>query len=445
MISGDIVGPLTTIYVEPPAPLGRGSAAGARGNAAMPFATLDQAYAAAVAALPAFSVIELAPGTYAPGSAPISPLLVSGVIQTNGNPWDVIIDATGTGLPCFDFSSTAQRDVWTVGVSPLAPGFRLRADPGVDAIKADGTGAPAGTFFNGALSISAVLETSGGLTFRLVSTLILANLQDYNNDAITIDRCGNVFWVGQALIFGSPPCTFTYDLNDPNQPTNGSGEMAFFGQCVWLGGVIRLAHQAGLRANAGNVLPQIVGKSFDVGPGPGFAKTSLQLPQGCQVAGIDFESPGSQLADSGLGQPPVISLACELTAHAGFAVAGAAVNQVVVNCNGAIVRADVQPGNGVVATFRGTSFDAGPSNGGISTVGTGTCVPPDGAPIGATPAVAPITTAALPFAVSGSYIVIPVADDATCLPQSVDNYTPTSCDIHVTIAAGNVNGAIFMF
>ncbi len=128
----------------------------------------------------------------------------------------------------------------------------------------------------------------------------------------------------------------------------------------------------------------------------------------------------------------------------GFKVAGAAVNQITVNCNGAIVRADVQAGDGVLAMFRGTAFDSGPSNGGISTVGTGVCQPPDGAPIGDTAAVAPTTTVTLPFAISGAYRVTVAADDPTCLPLAVNNYTPTTVDVIVTIGAGFISGAISM-
>ncbi len=444
-IPGLVVGPLSTIYVEPPAPVGRGDDATAqRGNAALPCATLDKALALAVAALPAFSAIELAAGTYAPPSAPVSPLLEDGVIQSSGNPADVVIDALGTGLPCFDLSSPAHRGVWTLGAG-TTPAFRCRADPGVPAIKADGTAAPAGTFFDGAFALSAVIESSGGIELRCVGAAILSNLEDFNADPIIFDRCGQVFFLGTCLFIGGAPCTMTVDYNDPLQPTGGSGQLLFLGSMLWPSGSITLAAQAGMRAQAGNVLPLIQGSALTVGPGPGFAKTSIQIPQGVQLlGGLDFESAGREFPDSASGAPPVISIAGELAAHAGFKVAAPAANQITVNCNGAIVRTDVQAGDGVLATFRGAAFDSGPSNGGISTVGTGACQPPDGAPIGATAAVAPITTIALPFRISGAYHVIPVADDPTCWPTAVNGYTATQCDVHVAIGAGFVNGSIFM-
>jgi hypothetical protein len=213
---------------------------------------------------------------------------------------------------------------------------------------------------------------------------------------------------------------------------------------MWPGGTLTLKKQASLAALPGCVLPNVVGAGLDVGPGPGFARTSVVANGGVSFGGIDLGSPGAEIPDSPAGNPRFDFHGAEFFGSAIFKVAGAEVNQAQINCNGAIVHADVQSNEGTLVSLRGAAFDAGPSNGGISTIGTGRVVPPDGSPIGDNAAAALVNTIPLPFAISGSYRVIPVANDPTTLPLCVNNYTPTQCDITVSVAAGFLNGAIFM-
>lgn len=443
-IPGLVVGPLATVYVEPPAPNGRGNdATGTRGNAALPFATLQAAFAA----MQNGDTLELAPGTYAPPSSPIPAALKSGSIQTSGDPRSVTIDATGTGLPALDFSAIAPgdtRDGWQIGTALGTSSFKIAADVGQPAIKADGTNAPAGTFFQQTIAIGAVL--GGALAFKYVATCVIASPTVISPDTWGLALGGLVIVTSIGIWPSGHSIDVTVDTNDPKQPPNGlpgSGPGIAFLAGHWFSGTLTLKKQASLFAAPGVTLPDVVGSGLTVGPGPGFARTSIEA-EGATFQGIDFASPGSEIPDSPAGNPTFNLRGAALQGSARFVVAAPAANQIVVNCNGAIVHADVQPGNGILATFRGTAFDSGPSNGGISTSGTGLCVPPDGAPIGDNAAGALVNTIPLPFAISGAYRVIPVADNAATLPLCVNNYTPTTCDITVAVAAGFLNGAIFM-
>lgn len=250
-----VVGPLSTVYVEPPSPTGRGNdATGQRGNAARPFATLT----AALAAMQSGDTLELASGTYAPPAGPIPAGLTDGVIRAPSGSTSTIIDAQGTGLVGLDFGG-ASRGLWRL------EGFRLAQDPGSLALSADGSAAPAGTFFvNGSLALSNVVVTGGGVLAKYVGTLVGAFTVGVSGGLWKLNTCGTVFFIS-AQFFGGESMEIATDNDDPLSPTGGASQLQpvrFDGGCVYLGNMgnsISCAAQGGVYAAPGSILPQVNG------------------------------------------------------------------------------------------------------------------------------------------------------------------------------------------
>lgn len=445
-IPGLVVGPLATVYVEPPSPLGRGNdATGQRGNAALPFATLD----AALAVMLDGDTLELAPGSYAPPSAPIPAALKTGTIQTSGNPLSVVIDATGTGLPCLDFSVTPgnTRSSWQVFDGLGTSSARLVADVGQPAIKGDGTGAPAGTYFDQTIAIGCVL--GGSLAFKYAASVIVASPTVVSPDTWDFGLCGQVVVLSVGLWPSGHSIDVTVDTNDPKQPPGGLGGIGpgiFFRSVVWPSGTLTLKKQASLGAAPGCVLPQITGSGLDVGPGPGFARTSISCNGGVAFGGIDFQTAGSQLPDDPAGNPRFELRGAEFFGSAAFAQVNDG-NPSAVHIEGSIVHAFVIFGTGIDLHAQGTTGDQSPANY-LAQSGSGVVRPPNGTAIAPVPIGALVTTIPLPWKlaapVAAQYIAIPVSDNPTTIPLAVNNYTQTGFDLTVAVAAGSV-GAILTF
>lgn len=251
-----IVGPQATIYVEPPAPLGRGNdATGQRGNAARPFATLNGALGVMLSG----DTIDCSSGVYAPPTLPIPPSILQGVIR-GADPAFTVIDAQGTGLPCLDLSGTA-RDLM------LLKGFRFQQDPGVDAIRADGTGASPGTFFTSALAIADCTIAGGDLLFRYCGTLILQNVTDVvQPGTLEIIGCRSSFLFSHFSI--GRDIVIDQDNDDPNIPP-GSGplEPVRFIESTLPFGSITLRNQGGAFADEGTTLPDVTADTLTISVG----------------------------------------------------------------------------------------------------------------------------------------------------------------------------------
>ena len=447
-IAGLAVGPLTAIYVEAPAPLGRGNDATAeRGNAALPCATLDKAIALAVAALPAPSSFVLGPGTYAPPSAPIPDALEYGVLTVGegANASNVIIDARGTGRPCWDLSialAGGKRSVWTVGISAGGvPTMRFQQDAGSTAFLADGTNANAGDFFqNGALSFGCVLE-GGKMTTKYVGTLILANLQSFGSDLWLFSQGGQVICEGEALIVGGNACEVFYDAADPKVPAGGppfGGAISFTGKWLWPAGSITLREQASINVSPGNVLPDLFTSEISIGPAPGFARTSIVA-----FGGAVFNSVQADMSLNLGGFPRCELRGCELLAPSLIRGLGAGL-RIAPNLDGAIVRQTIEFAHGMDGSCRGATFDLGAQLG-IVTSFDGTVIPPDGVAMGPVNALPGTTPLALPWRIGGKpFLVVPVSDNPGTGAIAVNNYTATSVDLVPAVAVGNLGGILSM-
>ncbi len=440
-IPGLAVGNVSTIYVDQPAPNGRGNnATGVRGNEALPFSTLD----AALAVMQSGDTIALISGTFAPPSAPVPNTIESGSLVSMGDARTVRIDATGTGLPCFDLSLTAagfKRTTWLVAVG--GPTLSWVADVGAPAIKADGSLAAVGAYFSDALSIGGVL--GGAIEVKYAQTVILAPQPVISPDAWVLFNCGQVICVGDgaSLWIGGPAALdYTYDAADPlTPPASGplGGAIAFFGSISWFAGTLKLVRQASLFVGTGVVLPDVISVVPDVGPGPAFQRTSITINARAQIgsfgAGAAFN-----IVDSPDGVPQFSLAGVEIVGASEFAVAGAAANRVGVELGGAVIHKVVTLGKGVDGSARGAAcLGGGPANG-LATSGTGTLIPPDGVAIGAKPVTGLTTTIALPWTLGGGggFTAAVVADNPATIPLAVNNLTATSFDVVVTAAVGNV-------
>ena len=379
-----VVGPLATVYVEPSAPTGRGNdATGQRGNAARPFATLT----AALAAMQSGDTLELAAGVYLPPAGPVPAALLQGAIVAPSGAARTVILGTGSGLPCLDFGGTA-RDLWTIR------GVRLENDPGALCLSADGTGAPAGSFFvNGSLALQEVVFINGDALFRYVGTLVLGFAIAPTPGTWTIDTCNTVLFLG-AELFGGISLEAFADNDDPLSPAgvgNELGPLRFDGSSLMPGGTITLHEQAGIYAAPGSVLSQVtaLGLTRSVAGPPPFGFFSQVTILG-SVQLIDFGNVGAFPDVQGL----VDLTGCVCSGNVTISQTPGATTTLQVAAGGASFGGIVTIGEGTRANLRTASFSGGVLASIVTGGSSGRVIPPTFALF---PAAAALPVTAFPF------------------------------------------------
>lgn len=419
---GGTVGPATCIYLAPP-PLGN-DATGARGDASKPFATLD----AALAVMVSGDTLMLAPGIYGPPSAPIPLPLLQGTITSwpNGNAQNTAIESIAG--PALDLSG-GPRELWRIN------GIRLSAPTGTDALLADGVAAPQDTYFkNGALVLSEVTITSGGLSVRYAGTVVLGQLTHTSaNEAIKLLSCDFVVNV-QCRHFGP---NLSYQINDNNDDplaptTGGTAQLQpkrFDGACVFPDGTIALEGQAGVVIAPGAFMLSIIANALTrpvINPAwlsqiavyghLGGNVTINNLPNG--IAQYDFDFQGMTLGGN-------IDVQMD---------PGAVGTR--VNLCGATVEGTGVFGEGVTANLRDSDWQSG-LLASVTTPGSnGNIIPP-------TFAMGPVQTAIptqfnFPFRVnSDQYAVAVDFDTLANLPGAVSVRTNIGFEVTPTAAAAN--------
>lgn len=434
--TGVVVGPLATVYVEPPTPLGRGSdLTGTRGDASRPFATLTAAFGA----MQSGDTMVLASGTYAPPAGPIPAGLTDGVIRAASGATSTIIDAQGTGLVGLDFGG-ASRGLWRL------EGFRIAQDPGSLALSADGSAAPAGTFFvNGSLALSNIVITGGDVLAKYVGTLVGAFTVGVSGGLWKLNTCGTVFFIS-AQFFGGESMEIATDNDDPLSPTGGASQLQpvrFDGGCVYPAGTITLAQQGGVYAAPGAVLPQVTGSGLSKATaGPGWFSQVTILGS---VELIDFTNIGAFPDVQG-----VFDLGgANVNGQCNIAQTPGAVNTLQVAAGGAVFGSSVSIGEGCRADVRTASF-AGGILAQLSTAGSnGRVLPPTFATFPELTQVPPLVSSfALPFRLdSTDYAVALDYDTAGEAPGvvPVGGRTSTSFDVLSTGATGGSVRAIVSF
>lgn len=406
---GGIVGPLKTIYVEPPLPNGRGDdATGQRGNAALPFATLN----AALAVMQDGDTISLASGTYAPPSAPIPAAVTNGVIIAPSGSSTTIIDAQGTGLPGLDFSG-ATRELWRID------GFRIAQDPGVDALRADGSAVPAGQFFgNGALSVVQIVFQGGDVLLRYVGGAFFEFAVGASGGVWRLDNTGFVVF-SDLLMVGGDTMEISQDNDDPLSPNSGGTQqlqpVRFDSSCVFPDGTITCSEQGSIFAAPGSIMPEVNGSLLTQSiAGPYHSQVTLFGT----VRAIDF---------SGAGAYPDVQGAMNLK---GAIIEGpvaveqtpGAVNTLRVSGEDVTFGTRVTIGEGTVGAFRTASFVHGVLNA-LSTVANGQVVPPTFATPPQLTAVAPAASSfVFPFSMIGTDYAVALDYDG---PGDAPGYVPT--------------------
>lgn len=432
-----IVGPLAAVYVEPPAPLGRGSdVTGQRGDASRPFATLTAAFGA----MQSGDTMVLASGIYAPPAGPIPAALTDGVIRAPSGPTSTIIDAQGTGLVGLDFGG-ASRGLWRL------EGFRIAQDPGAFALSADGSAAPAGTFFvNGSLVLSNVVITGGDVLAKYVGTFVGAFTVGVSGGLWRFETCNTVFFIsGQFL--GGESMEIATDNDDPLSPTLGAsqlGPVRFDGGCVYVGNMgnsISCSVQGGVYAAPGSILPQVNGIGLTkatVGPGWFSEVTILGT---CES--VDFTNVGAFPDVQG-----VIDLrGATINGQCNIAQTPGAVNTLRVAAGSTSFGSSVLIGEGCRADMRTASF-AGGILAQLATGGSnGRVIPPTFAVLPELTQVPPLTSSfSLPFRLdSTDYAVALDYDTASEGPGAVTVRTTTSFDVLSTAATGGSVRAIVSF
>lgn len=449
-IAGLVVGPLSTIYIQPkPSDGGRGDDATAqRGNAALPCATWDKAIALAVAALPAVSTYELSPGKYAPPSAKIPASLVNGAINVSAGLSGggiTVIDGTGLGIPCIDLSG-GSRELWIIG-----PGVQLESDPGVPSVKADGSSAAPGTYFtSGALVISGVLTGGGSVFAAYVGLMIMEELEAIGSDKWTLAHVGQTF-AGPGFFSPDLSIEYWYDGADPKAPPVDQSRLFMFGGATWLDGFLTLGNQAGVVCETGSALPNITSDNnhpFNIFGPPGLEKfPTVQLAGGSSAlevkanGGISPEFPDTSVALGIDFSGATLKNGFRISTGPGPGLlnrqALKAIGTIVVNASG------LNP------TDAGPGFDLDFTNGSIPnviaslrTLGVGgdqaTVIPPNFA-TAPQAAVAGGNTVNFPFNLpGGNYSAIIDSDDPTALPLAVDGRGGSGCVAHVVNGAGNI-------
>lgn len=406
--SAGIVGPLASVYVEPATPLGRGSdVTGTRGDASRPFATLTAAFAA----MQSGDTMVLASGTYAPPAGPIPATLTDGVIL---GATSTIIDAQGTGLVGLDFGG-ASRGLWRL------EGFRIAQDPGALALSADGSAAPAGTFFvNGSLALSNVVITGGDVLVKYAGTFVGAFTVGVSGGLWKLNTCGTVFFVsGQFL--GGESMEVDTDNDDPLSPTLGAsqlGPVRFDGGCVYPAGTITCANQGGVYSAPGSILPQVTGSGLSKATaGPGWF-SSVTILGSCEL--IDFSNVGAFPDVQG-----VFDLGgANVNGQCNIAQTPGAVNTLQIAAGGAVFGSSVSIGEGCRADMRTASF-AGGILAQLSTAGSnGRVLPPTFATLPELVQVPPLPSSfSLPFRLDSTDYAVALDYDG---PGDAPGHVPTA-------------------
>lgn len=407
--SAGVVGPLATVYVEPPTPLGRGNdLTGVRGDASRPFATLTAAFGA----MQNGDTMVIAPGSYAPPAGPIPAALLQGVIRASSGASATVIDAQGSGVPALNFDG-APRELWRV------EGVRLAQDPGALALSADGTGQPAGSYFtNGSLALSNVVITGGDVLARYVGTLVGAFTVGVSGGLWKLNTCNTVFFASAQFLAGESMEIET-DNDDPLSPTLGAtqlGPVRFDGGCVFPAGTITCVKQGGVYAAPGSVLPQVTGSGLSKAiAGPGFF-SQVSIFGICEL--VNFSALGAFPDVQG-----VIDLSgAQVDGVSVIAQTPGAVNTLRVAAGGAQFGALLTIGEGCLADLRTASFAPG-ILAGLATAGSnGRVIPPTFA-MDPQPIASP-TPFAFPFRVdSTDYAVAVDIDDGNAGVCATTNRT----------------------
>jgi len=436
VISG-VVGPSTVVYVDP----NGDDSTGQRGNAARPFQTIQ----AALAAMLNGDQMRLAPNaTYAAPTTPFPAILVNGSIVGYDSA-STVVSSVGTGNPVFDLSvgPGQTRQAWNIG-GVDGPTFRLVSDSGIPNIRAHGDNAPIGTYFaNGALSVSAVL--GGGVDVSYAATVVFGDCVHIGIDLWTLFNCAAVFFIGFNVVLGGHDLDYTYDAANAKTPPISGGPfgLSFFGGTQWFSGFITLLNQASCFATPGNSLPTVQGDGLDIGPGPGFQSTKVQLDLS-SIHALDLQSPGSELPDNAhVGHITLNS--CKIVTDAKVKVAGAAAHRAVFDVSGSVAtNGTVLADNGVDGIANGFGSGNNPLIGTLQTAGTGTMRVPAGCkippvPVTANPQVVPLGIT-LP---DNQYSVALDADNALTLPLATTARSATDFTVTLTVIAGDIGGAIF--
>lgn len=424
---GTIVGPESFVYVEPPAPNGRGNdATGQRGNAGRPFATLDAAIAAALTG----DTLSLAPGTYEPPTAQLRAALLRLTIQGSG-PQNCVIDAQGLGRPCLDVGGF-ERELYVI------KGVRFAQDDGDLCISADGTGAAAGSFFTtGALSFGECVFAGGANLFKYVGTLVLELVTDVVSalpgNETTIESCASV----TVLDCVSPTRTWYVLLNndDALAPTSGGtaqlGPVRFVGT-VALGSLV-LAEQGRVLCDTGSTIGAVSDSGLSI---PVINPAWLPSPQSFAgtLASLDLAFPDAQNLVDLNGALCLGNVA--VTGSVG------ATNTTRVAARGTVFQGTVTAGEAVLADLRGASFSGGPLGNIITTGSNGAVLPP---PVTFPPvnAVLPTTDFVFGFRCeTSSYVVDVDLDDATAAPAPTTVRSALGFSVAPAAAAGNVGAFV---
>ncbi len=416
--TGAVVGPLATVYVEPPTPLGRGSdLTGTRGDASRPFATLTAAFGA----MQNGDTMVLAPGVYVPPAGPIPAALLQGVIRASSGASATVIDGTAGLVPCLDFGG-ASRELWRV------EGVRLTHKPGALALSADGSAAPAGTFFvNGSLALSNVVVAGGDVLAKYVGTLVGAFTVGVSGGLWKLNTCGTVFFVSGQFLAGESMEIAT-DNDDPLSPTLGAsqlGPVRFDGGCVYPAGTITCAQQGGVYAAPGSVLPQVTGSGLSKSTaGPGWF-SQVSIFGVCEL--VNFSALGAFPDVQG-----TIDLAgAQVDGVSVIAQTPGAVNTLRVAAGGAVFGSTLTIGEGCLADLRTASF-AGGILANLATAGTnGRVIPPTFATLPELVQVPPLVSSfSLPFRLDSTDYAVALDYDAPGdAPGHVPIRTTTSFDV----------------
>ncbi len=430
-----VVGPQANVYVEPPAPLGRGNdGSGVRGDASRPFATLT----AALAAMQSGDVLRLAAGTYAPPSAPIPAALLSGSIigQGEGN---TTIAAAAPGA-VLDFGGAGARVLWTLA------NLALQAQAGSNALVADGTAAPAAQFFSGALLLEQVTISGGNVALTFLGSVIASGLTFANGALLRVATCGSSSFLGLG-VFAPIETQLHGDWDNAKNPRgvgNRCDPTRFDGACLYQAGSGRrvvLSGQGGIFSAPGSVLPELTANLLTQSV---IGLFTSEIRVGGLVEKIDFASVAAKQLPAAAY---VITLqGARFEGDVQIAHAGAqAANTSRVFANGAAFLEFLAVGQGVRMLATGAAFSRPPRLA-ITTPGNGEIAPPTFgvAPIAAT---ANTTVFAIPFRLPNTEFAVTLdAGAVTVLPTATTVKTVTGFTVaNAAVPAGQLGAVVTYF
>ena len=425
-----IVGPEFVAYVDV-----NGTAGGVVGNAAKPFATIAQAFAALALAVPTSTTpckVSVGPGVFT-GDVGAIPVGLRRVAIEGAGPQLTTIQTLTLGSDLFDLGVGVARDAFGASLfTALAPGGRLcRYDGGAQLLTGD-------AFGNGALALG-FTGVAGLIDVKRLGTFVLPGLA-------TLFGGLNVETVGQWLCFrpmlANGTINFTQDWDDANRPP------ALDLSATWLGVLasdVNLEKQAyieGEGCNIDGMLTTATGltvSSAGTGNKIGGFQLGNSIVRDCDFGSVplkqfpDFAGggaraglPGGRVRDNLLVRvqaPAAHAISVDLT-DVTF--------EQLAPVIGAGVHAD---GRGVVSRDPSGALFFTPD-------ASGDVIPPTFAT--AWVAVAGFSQIVpLPFRLrSAQYRVAVDCDDATTLPLAVVTRTANDFEVVVSIVAGNVAGTV---